>query len=50
MAFVLPGGNMLHSLVDYKLYHRVFFFVLFESYIASGRVLTCAMDVRGLLP
>lgn len=50
MAFALPGDNMLHDLVYYILCHIALFSVLFESYIASGRVVTCAMNVCGLLP
>lgn len=50
MAFALPGENMLHDLLCYILYDVALFSVLFESYIASGRVLTCAMNVCGLPP
>lgn len=50
MAFALPGKNMLHDLVYYIFYRTALFLVLFESYIASGRVLTCAMNICGLLP
>ena len=48
-AFALVGEKSLHGLVYCILYHKALSLTLFESYIASGKVLKCAMNVRGMM-